>query len=549
MGSVVSAVGGGYNFFFTPKMLAVSAILLSTSTIAKRYAYKELPADSSPIWRWSVEIASLAMAPFSIPKDKEISWGNSFLLSAALLLVGRAIVHYRKPREYSLDAMPPRIWNAIFPATKKGNLVLYYMVVTDQGFSLIFKEPPSQDVRRFEFTHRIDPIEGVAHPLVVEAGYKKVSSDIYHLMMQRMKILPGSPSSLAIQGRWVTKGPRCLNLRFGSRIKRLLSSKEIAAEERYSQFDLQIVNGSRKEVAHRVELEGSSFEFFDQTIEIWTHKPGIEKEGDSPSFFKDIIELGVVKTFLTTVKKEAAATVGRRETQIVDHPLSLKLRFPSSLLQTVQIKSKQPLQKKMVRHLLRENLLDTVSLLKRNKSLFLYLDKSEEITKFGKLIDSGESLLTEKTGGIEEHSLSFESKRREVGEEANTIRAMKLSRLLERFTSYEARLRQRGMSPFIDKDIEWYDQVQSLLSSLLEKSGGTTRDLEELLDELAQQRQILRGEQDVYVSKVFQIVGRCVIPREVISDPLEPPMAAASGGPSISLPASSPLPAAWEGDF
>lgn len=546
MGSVVSAVGGGYNFFFTPKMLAVSAILLSTSTIAEKYVYKNNPQT----WRWSIEIASLAMAPFSIPKDKEISWGNSFLLSMALLLVGRAIVHYRKPREYSLDAMPPCIWNAIFPATKKGNLVLYYMVVTDQGFSLIFKEPPSQDVRRFEFTHRIDPIEGVAHPLVVEAGYKKVSSDIYHLMMQRMKILPGSPSSLAIQGRWVIKGPRCLNLRCGSKIKRLLSSREVAAEERYSQFALQIVNGSRKEMAHRVELEGSSFEFFDQTIEIWTPKPaGIEKEGGAPSFSKDIVELGAVKTFLTTVKKEAAATVGRREIQIVDHPLSLKLRFPPSLLQTVQIKSKQPLQKKMVRHLLRENLLDTVSLLKRNKSLFLYLDKSEEITKFGKLIDSGESLLAEKTGGIEEHSLSFEGKRREVGEEANTIRAMKLSRLLERFSSYEARFRQRDISPFIDKDIEWYDQVQSLLSSLLEKSGGTTRDLEELLDELAQQRQILRGEQDVYVSKVFQIVGRCIIPREVISDPLEPPMAAASGGPSISLPASSPLPAAWEGDF
>lgn len=271
---MVTAVSGFLTHMISmPKTVGASIFTLSSPLLTK-YLCENRNWDSQK-WRWPVSIFSVGAATMWIAEEQKMSLGSGFLIASAIACVGHTTTMYSK-RRVSVVRDPievaHNVLSTILPNDyEDGNFIFYYLISTNKGFSLIFYDVPFKKLN-IGFTHGCDPMGAVAHPMLADVRLRKIPQDIYQLILQRMRKKRGCPPILAIQGRWVEPDRSFSEVEVGSKMKCLLSSWLRYSSEQYPDFDLQVLEGRWKPMPQNPDLQGVSFEFFDQSLEIWMHE-------------------------------------------------------------------------------------------------------------------------------------------------------------------------------------------------------------------------------------------------------------------------------------
>ena len=190
------------------------------------------------------------------------------------------------------------------------------------------------------------------------------------------------------------------------------------------------------------------------------------------------------------------------------------IKCPTSyLVPTIQIKQACPIDQRVLSYLKRNNLLETVNLFKLSKHRRLI--SSFDTDEIRSVLSKGYALLKEKAAwiirnpksGIRGEEKWFEKDWNIQKGKAENPTWEEVEWLLNKFAQYKVNFQMMRTFPFTDKDIEWYEEVRSILFNLLERSGQMTFELEQEMSRLNDQYRILSSGEELYLIKRLSTDG------------------------------------------
>ncbi|EDV27239.1 uncharacterized protein TRIADDRAFT_54984 [Trichoplax adhaerens] len=363
--------------------------------------------------------------------------------------------YWKNPHGSSVNVL-----TSLVPRDPNGPLIYYFYVATQQGFSLIFYQSKIEQSIMRSFLSGCDPVGARVDPVIMDARYEQISSQLYALLTQHMHRKEGMPPTIAFQGLWLQPNNCCNRHPSGRELVCLLCG--YSSEERFPLFNLKLVPNTWKVIAHNPDLQGLSFAHAGQEeLTVWLHESNsqalaIRSQEEAMGFVKQFFDdkmsekklLGqlfkfkphstaLIKAFrgdttqtalLTQVVKNAEeylASLQRKQKQVVEtlgdlhayqaklgeieaaqgNPAEVKrlqvelgrMNCPASCAQsTVQIRKQKELSPQEKNFYLQKNLLDTLQLFKRYWHFLPEFDPTETTG----WLEGGKALLIQKANRI-----------------------------------------------------------------------------------------------------------------------------------------------------
>jgi len=211
--------------------------------------------------------------------------------------------------------------------------------------------------------------------------------------------------------------------------------------------------------------------------------------------------------------EELAAALDPSEIARLNSELSCMPCPTSYLLPTIQIKQAHPIDERVLKHLMRNNLLETVNLFNfiQHRRLISSFDTEEvqNVLRDGYILlqQKAKWIMCQPDSRIIVERIGFERDLKTQQEKAANPTWSEVEWLLNKFAQYEGNFQMMRTFPFTDEDIQWYGDTRSTLLNLLEKSGQMTVELEEQISRLSNQYNILSEDQELYLIKRLSRTG------------------------------------------
>lgn len=236
--------------------------------------------SKSQKWKYAAGLTTGALNLWAFEKTKQNSLRTNSFISFAIAGVGFTLSLYLRPvmRRPFIERYPQTILGSIFPPPPKkdGANLFYFYIATQRGFALIFYQTSLQNSLMTQFTSGVDPLGGIAEPMLADIRWKSVPQEYYQAIVSRMKKVEGLPPFLAMQGRWVNLDSSCLT---DNKLLQLLSQN--TKYEEFPSFDLEVVKDTWKPITANPNLKGLSFQCLDQELIIWAHESNDQAFGSA----------------------------------------------------------------------------------------------------------------------------------------------------------------------------------------------------------------------------------------------------------------------------